>query len=189
MEDFFYAGGLRAFLTQLGDLLDFSQQTVNGRTLGENIEGAKVFNDDVIRPRDNPLLASDGLAVLHGNLAPDGAVIKPAAMEPHLRQHTRPGGGVQGLQRHGRAHRRPGAGRRPRTASSCCKAPARRARPGMPEWGQLPIPKKLLQAGRARHAAHQRCAHERHQLRRLRAARRRPNRTSAGRWRWCATAT
>ena len=64
--------------------------TVNGRTLGENIEGAKVFNDDVIRPRDNPLVASDGLAVLRGNLAPDGAVIKPAAMEPHLLRHTGP---------------------------------------------------------------------------------------------------
>src|SRR4051794_8349114 len=88
MEDFFYAGGLRAYLTQLGDLIDFTQRTCNGQSLGDNVEGAKVFNDDVIRPRSNPLLASDGLAVLKGNLAPQGAVIKPAAMEPQLRKHT-----------------------------------------------------------------------------------------------------
>ena len=90
MEDFFYAGGLRALLDVIGDLLTLTARTVNGRTLGENIAGAEVFNRDVIRPRDNPLVANDSLAVLRGNLAPDGAVIKPAAAEAHLLRHTGP---------------------------------------------------------------------------------------------------
>src|SRR3546814_1762042 len=88
MEDFYYAGGLRALMMQLGDLLDTSQQTVDGRTLGENLAGARVFHDDVIRSRDQALVACDGLAVLRGNLAPDGAVIKPPAMEARLQTHT-----------------------------------------------------------------------------------------------------
>src|SRR5512141_3033878 len=88
MEDFYYAGGLPAMLAQLGELIDGSAATVNGRTLGENIAGARVWNDDVIRPRANPLVASDGLAVLRGNLAPDGAVIKPPAMEARLQKHA-----------------------------------------------------------------------------------------------------
>ena len=90
MEDFFYAGGLPALLRNLGDLLDTTAVTANGRTLGENIEGAKVFDDDVIRTRENPLVASDTLAVLFGNLAPDGAVIKPPAAEARLHQHSGP---------------------------------------------------------------------------------------------------
>ena len=90
MEDFYYAGGLRALLVQLGDLLDLSQRTVDGRTLGENTAGARVFNDDVIRARGQALVERDGLAVLRGNLAPDGAVIKPPAMEAHLQVHTGP---------------------------------------------------------------------------------------------------
>ena len=87
MEDFYYAGGLRAFLARLGDRIDGTQKTCMGTTLGENISDAKVYNDDVILPLDKPLVAKDGLAVLRGNLAPGGAVIKPAAMEPHLRKH------------------------------------------------------------------------------------------------------
>ena len=90
MEDFFYAGGLRALLARLKDHLRLSARTVNGLTLGENIEGCKVFNDDVIRPLDNPLVASDSLAVLRGNLAPNGAVIKPPSAEPHLHRHSGP---------------------------------------------------------------------------------------------------
>ena len=79
MEDFFYAGGLPALLKQLGDLLDTSAGTVNGFTLGENIANAKVFDEDVIRTVNDPLVENNTLAVLRGNLAPDGAVIKPAA--------------------------------------------------------------------------------------------------------------
>jgi dihydroxyacid dehydratase/phosphogluconate dehydratase len=146
MEDFYYAGGLRALLAVLKDKLDLGCLTVNGRTLGENIAGAKVYNLDVIRPLDNPLAKSGGLAVLRGNLAPDGAVIKPTAAEPHLLKHTGravvfrdyndmaariddekldiDGNSVIVLQ-----HGGPLGG------------------PGMPEWGQLPIPKKLLAQG------------------------------------------
>jgi dihydroxy-acid dehydratase len=90
MEDFYYAGGLRAMMSELKDLLNLDCATVNGRTLGENLEDAKIYNDDVIRKRSNPLSASGGLAVLRGNLAPDGAVIKPTAAEPHLLKHTGP---------------------------------------------------------------------------------------------------
>ena len=106
MEDFYYAGGLRALLASIGDLLSLGERTVNGRTLGENIAGAEVFNADVIRPRDKALVANGSLAVLRGNLAPDGAVIKPAAAEARLLQHTGPRGRVRRLQRHGGAHRR-----------------------------------------------------------------------------------
>jgi dihydroxy-acid dehydratase len=88
MEDFFYAGGLPALLANLGDLLDTSAMTANGKNLGENTAGAKVFDNDVIRTRDDPLVASDTLAVLRGNLAPDGAVIKPPAAETRLHRHA-----------------------------------------------------------------------------------------------------
>ena len=88
MEDFYYAGGLRALLNEIRDLLSLDCLTVNGKTLGENIEGAKIYNTDVIRPRANALARDGGLAVLRGNLAPDGAVIKPLAAEAHLLKHT-----------------------------------------------------------------------------------------------------
>jgi dihydroxy-acid dehydratase len=146
MEDFFYAGGLRAFLTQLGDLLDFSQRTCNGRTLGENVEGAKVFNEDVIRPRSNPVVAGDGLAVLHGNLAPGGAVIKPAAMEARLRKHKGP---AVVFRDYNDMAARIDDDALPVTADSVIvlQSAGPQGAPGMPEWGQLPIPKKLLKEG------------------------------------------
>jgi dihydroxy-acid dehydratase len=146
MEDFFYAGGVRAFLTQLRDLIDFTQQTVNGRCLGDNVEGAKVWNDDVIRPRGNPLLTSGGLAVLTGNLAPAGAVIKPAAMEQHLRKHTGPA--VVFKDYHDMAARIDDPAL-PVTKDSVIvlQSAGPQGAPGMPEWGQLPIPQKLLKEG------------------------------------------
>ena len=90
MEDFYYAGGLRALLNEIGDLLCLDARTVNGKTLGENIAGSEVYDDDVVLPRDKALVAGGSLAVLHGNLAPDGAVIKPAAAEAQLLTHTGP---------------------------------------------------------------------------------------------------
>ena len=104
-------------------------------------------------------------------------------------QAHRPRGRVRRLRRHGRAHRRRRRSTSTRTPCSCCSNAGPQGAPGMPEWGQLPIPKKLLAAGRARHGAHLRCAHERHELRRLRAARGAGVATSAARSRWCATAT
>ena len=76
MEDFYYAGGLPALMARIGDLLHLERVTVNGRTTGDNIAGAAVFDDRVIRTRDNPVAANGGLAILRGNLAPNGAVIK-----------------------------------------------------------------------------------------------------------------
>lgn len=146
MEDFFYAGGLRGMLAELGDLIDGSAVTVNGHTLGENIEGAKIYNDDVIRRMDNPVVARDTLAVLHGNLAPDGAVIKPAAAEERLHQHTGPAVVFEDYDQMAATIDDPDLDI---TADSVIvlKSAGPQGAPGMPEWGQLPIPKKILQTG------------------------------------------
>ena len=146
MEDFFYAGGLRAFLTQLGDLMDFEQQTISGRTLGENVEGARIFNDDVIRPRSKPLVASDGLAVLTGNLAPAGAVIKPAAMEPQFRKHQGPAVVFRDYNDMAARIDSPDL-EVTRDSVIVLQSAGPQGAPGMPEWGQLPIPQKLLKQG------------------------------------------
>lgn len=146
MEDFFYAGGLPAMLAQLGDLLDTSAPTANGRTLGENIADAKVFNDDVIRSRANPLVASDTLAVLRGNLAPDGAVIKPAAAEARLHRHTGPAVVFHDYDDMAARIDDPALEIDENSVIVLQNAGPQGA-PGMPEWGQLPIPKKLLENG------------------------------------------
>jgi dihydroxy-acid dehydratase len=146
MEDFFYAGGLRGLLSRLTDLLDMSALTIDGHTLGQNIEGAAVYNDDVIRTRENPLVAHDGLAVLHGNLAPDGAVIKPAAMEPHLAKHSGPA--VVFRDYNDMAARVDDPTLEVSSDSVLVlQSAGPQGAPGLPEWGQLPIPKKLLQQG------------------------------------------
>src|SRR5262245_18824521 len=88
MEDFYYAGGLRALLAELKDLLHLESRTVNGISLGENLAGARIYNDEVIRTRQNPLKESGGLVVLKGSLAPNGAVIKAAAASPKLLKHV-----------------------------------------------------------------------------------------------------
>jgi dihydroxy-acid dehydratase len=146
MEDFFYAGGLPALLRNLGDLLDTTAVTANGNTLGENIEQATAFNDDVIRSRDNPLVGSDTLAVLRGNLAPDGAVIKPPAAEPRLHRHS--GSAVVFADYNDMAERvdDPDLAVDEDSVLVLQNAGPLGA-PGMPEWGQLPIPKKLLEKG------------------------------------------
>jgi dihydroxy-acid dehydratase len=146
MEDFYYAGGLRALLGQLGDLLDLGQRNVEGSTLGENVAGAKIFNADVIRPRAQPLVERDGLAVLRGNLAPDGAVIKPPAAEPHLLQHIGPA--VVFTDYNDMAARIDDPQLDVDASSVIVLQNAGpQGAPGMPEWGQLPIPKKLLEQG------------------------------------------
>ena len=146
MEDFFYAGGLRGLLTQLGSLLDLTQRTCESRTLGESLVGAKVYNDDVIRPLNNPLVSKDGLAVLRGNLAPDGAIIKPAAMEPHLRKHT---GKAVVFKDYNDMAARIDLPELDIDATSVIvlQSAGPQGAPGMPEWGQLPIPQKLLKQG------------------------------------------
>src|SRR5438128_559799 len=146
MEDFYYAGGLRALLRDIGDLLALDARTVNGRTLGENIAGAEVFNREVILPREKALAASDSLAVLRGNLAPNGAVIKPAAAESHLLAHTGPA--LVFADYNDMAARIDDPSLKV-TADSVLvlQNAGPLGAPGMPEWGQLPIPKKLLEAG------------------------------------------
>ena len=144
MEDFFYAGGLPAMLAELGDLIDGTQATVNGRTLGENIAGAEIFNDTVIRRRSNPLMPDNGLAVLRGNLAPNGAVIKPGAADPKLHVHT--GRAVVFADYNDMAARIDDDNLDVDEHSVIVLQNAGPVgAPGMPEWGQLPIPKKLLQ--------------------------------------------
>ena len=146
MEDFYYAGGLRALLNNMRDLLDLDCTTVNGKTLGENIDGAGVYNDDVIRSRNNPLSSSGGTVVLRGNLAPDGAIIKPTAAEAPLLQHTGPALVFENIDD---LHTRIDDETLDVTADSVLvlKNAGPHGGPGMPEWGQLPIPKKLLQQG------------------------------------------
>jgi dihydroxy-acid dehydratase len=146
MEDFYYAGGLPALMSRLEDLLDLETPTVNGRLLGENLASARVHHEDVIRSRDNPLVERDGLAVLRGNLAPDGAVIKPAAMEPRLLRHT---GRALVFRDYNDMAARIDDPELPVDADSVIvlQNAGPQGAPGMPEWGQLPIPKKLLQQG------------------------------------------
>jgi dihydroxy-acid dehydratase len=146
MEDFYYAGGLRALLAELRDLLRLDAKTVNGRTLGENLEGARIFHPEVIRSRSNPLQASGGLVVLRGSLAPNGAVIKAAAASPELLQHT--GRAVVFEDYNDMAAR---IDRDDLEVDASCVLVLRNSGPlggpGMPEWGMLPVPKKLLKQG------------------------------------------
>ncbi|HJU24272.1 MAG TPA: L-arabinonate dehydratase [Casimicrobiaceae bacterium] len=146
MEDFFYAGGLRALMSCIRDLLVLDARTVAGGTLHDSIGDAAVFNDDVILPRERPLVESGSLAVLRGNLAPDGAVIKPAAAEPQLLVHR--GRAVVFTSYNDMAQRIDDPAL-PVTADSVIvlQSAGPLGAPGMPEWGQLPIPKKLLTQG------------------------------------------
>ncbi len=146
MEDFFYAGGLPALLARLSGHLNLGCQTVSGHSLGQVISEAQSYNDEVIRTLENPFKPDGGLAVLHGNLAPDGAVIKHSAMEPRLLKHTGPA--VVFADYNDMAARIDDADL-PVTADSVLvlKHAGPIGGPGMPEWGQLPIPKKLLAQG------------------------------------------
>ena len=146
MEDFYYAGGLRALLAELTDLLRLDAKTVNGRTLGENLQGARIFNADVIRARANPLKASGGLVVLRGSLAPNGAVIKAAAASPALLRHR--GRAVVFEDYNDMAARIDRDDLEVDPASVLVlRNSGPLGGPGMPEWGMLPVPKKLLKQG------------------------------------------
>ena len=146
MEDFYYAGGLPALMTRIRDHLHLDALTVTGRTLGESVAGAEVYNDDVIRPLDNPIYAEGALAVLKGNLAPDGCVIKPSACSPRFLKHSGPAlvfddypamkaavedESLDVTEDHVLILRNAGP----------------QGGPGMPEWGMLPIPRKLVKQG------------------------------------------
>lgn len=146
MEDFFYAGGLPALLKELGDLLDTSAPTANGQTLGENVARAKVFNEDVIRSRRDAIVENNTLAVLRGNLAPDGAVIKPAAAEERLHRHAGPAVVFENYDDMAARIDDPDLDI-DENSVIVLKSAGPQGAPGMPEWGQLPIPKKVLEKG------------------------------------------
>ena len=146
MEDFFYAGGILGLMSRIRAHLHRECRTVSGRTLGEIIDGARVFNDDVIRTVDDPVYDQGSLAVLRGNLAPDGCVIKPAAMDQRFLRHAGPAlvfddypslkaavedEGLDVTVDHVLVLRNAGP----------------QGGPGMPEWGMLPMPRKLLKQG------------------------------------------
>jgi dihydroxy-acid dehydratase len=146
MEDFFYAGGSRAFLKRLSPHLDLAARTVSGRTLGEDIADAEVFDDAVIRPLDAPLQAEGGVAVLTGTLAPRGAVIKTSAADPRLLRHTGP---AVVFENYADLKARLDDPDLPVTPDSVLvlRGSGPQGGPGMPEWGMMPLPQKLLKQG------------------------------------------
>ena len=146
MEDFFYAGGLRALMAAMSDLLDLSSITVTGRPLRDNIAGAETYLPDVIHPLSAPLYPEGATAVLTGNLAPRGCVMKPAAADKRLLQHR---GRAIAFESYGHMAREVERDDLDITPDDVMvlKNCGPKGGPGMPEWGQLPIPKKLLKAG------------------------------------------
>jgi dihydroxy-acid dehydratase len=146
MEDFYYAGGLPALMTRIKDHLHLDAMTVSGRTLGENIAAAEVYNDDVIRSIDNPIYVEGALAVLKGNLAPDGCVIKPSACDPRYLKHTGPALVFDDYPSMKAAIDEENLDV---TADHVLilRNAGPQGGPGMPEWGMLPIPKKLVKQG------------------------------------------
>jgi dihydroxy-acid dehydratase len=146
MEDLYYAGGLPGLLSQLGDNLHLDTATVTGKTLGENIAGAKVWNEDVIRGLGNPVSSETGTAILKGNLAPRGCVIKPSAADPRLLKHTGPALVFETYDEMAEAVADEALNVTP-DHILVLKNAGPRGGPGMPEWGMLPIPVKLLKQG------------------------------------------
>lgn len=146
MEDFFYAGGLRALMNQIQERLNLDALTVSGYTLGEDIEGAEVFNPDVIRSLKDPVYHEGSLAVLKGNLAPDGAVIKPAACDPKFHKHTGPALVAEDYDSLTAIIENEDLEISPETVLVLRNA-GPQGGPGMPEWGMIPMPKALLKRG------------------------------------------
>lgn len=146
MEDFYYAGGLPALMTRIRDHLDLDALTVTGKSLGDNIKDAEVYNDDVIRDTDNPVFTGGALAVLKGNLAPEGCVMKPGACEEHLRKHTGPAMVFDDYP-----SMKAAVEDEDLDVSAdhvlILRNVGPQGGPGMPEWGMLPIPIKLVKQG------------------------------------------
>jgi dihydroxy-acid dehydratase len=146
MEDFYYAGGLLGLMSRLKGFLDLTQVNASGQTWAQSLEGAQIYNDDVIRPLDKAIYQEGALALLMGNLAPDGCVIKPSACEPRLLKHTGPA-----LVFDDYPALKANIDRDDLDVTADSVLVLRNAGPqggpGMPEWGMLPIPKKLLKHG------------------------------------------
>jgi len=146
MEDFFYAGGLPGLMTRIKEYLHLDAMTVTGKTLGENIADAEVYNDDVIRTTKDPIYAEGALAVLKGNLAPDGCVIKPSACDPRFLKHSGP---ALVFDDYPSMKKAIDSDDLDVTADHVLilRNAGPQGGPGMPEWGMLPMPKKLLKQG------------------------------------------
>lgn len=146
MEDFFYAGGLAALLSEIKPRLHLDVPTCNGRTLGGNLEGAQRIGDDVIRPLSKPVCAHSGIAVLRGSLAPDGAVVKRSAVGGGLDKHVGKAIVFNGLDDMVARIDDPQLDV-DENSVLVLRFAGPVGGPGMPEWGMLPIPKKLLERG------------------------------------------
>ncbi len=146
MDDFHRAGGLLAVLREVHDLLDPSAITVTGRPLVDHLDGAEIWDTDVIRPRDSPLMSDAGIAVLRGNLAPGGALVKPAAASPHLLQHRGRAVVFDSIEDF---HARIDDPDLDVDADSVLvlRGCGPKGYPGMPEVSNMPLPQKLLRAG------------------------------------------
>jgi L-arabonate dehydrase len=146
MEDFYYAGGLPVIIRELGDLIHKDALTVNGKTIGENVADAECFNRDVIFPIDHPFKDDGGIAVLHGNLCPNGAVLKPSAASPELMKHRGRAVVFENIEDfHGRID-----DENLDVDETCIlvlKNCGPRGYPGMPEVGNMPLPPKVLRQG------------------------------------------
>jgi dihydroxy-acid dehydratase len=146
MEDLFHAGGVPAVMNRIQDLLRCDCETVNGKTIGENISGALPENDTVIRPRDRALYAEGGIAVLQGNLAPKGAVIKQTAASQHLLRHR---GRAFVFETRDEMLAQIDRDDLPvdRDTVLVMRNCGPLGAPGFPEWGHIPMPRKLLNEG------------------------------------------
>ena len=146
MEDFYYAGGLPAVMAQISDLLHTDALTVSAHTVAENLEGAEIVDPEVIAPRENPLSEGGSLVVLFGNLCPDGAVLKRSASDPKLLQHEGVALVFEDIYDMNERLEDPDLDV---TGDSVLvlRNGGPVGAPGMPEWGHLPIPAKLLKAG------------------------------------------
>jgi dihydroxy-acid dehydratase len=146
MEDFYYAGGLRGLMRQIVSKLSPEAITVTGRPLVEGLEDAPIYNEDVIRPLSNPVYHEGSLAVLKGNLAPDGAIIKPAACDPKFHKHSGPAVVADSYPELKKIIDDPDYPMTPDTVLVLRNA-GPQGGPGMPEWGMIPMPKALLKDG------------------------------------------
>ncbi len=147
MEDFYYAGGLPAVLRELGELAAQDALTVNGKTIGENVDDAPCYNREVIRRSTSRCKEQAGIAVLRGNLAPDGAVIKPSAATPTLMKHRGRAVVFENIEDFHGAHRRSRRSTSTRPACMVLKNCGPKGYPGMAEVGNMPLPPKLLKKG------------------------------------------
>ena len=146
MEDFYYAGGLPGLMTRIAPHLDLAQKNVLGKTLKDTLDAAKVWNDDVIRVLDRPVSSANGLAVLRGNLAPGGCVMKPSAAEPRLLKHKGPALVFDDYNHMASQVDRADLDVTPDHVL-VLRNSGPQGGPGMPEWGMLPIPTKLVKQG------------------------------------------